>query len=101
MLWDFQIGFFSSSAGAFFTYAIFIALFGMSASQISKRRKLKNYSALQAEKHRLAEEAVNNSAEAEQSDACAAKTDNLNGTPRAFGSGTLNDSAAGELKKEA
>ncbi len=101
VLWDFQIGFFSSSAGAFFTYAIFIALFGMSASQISKRRKLKNYSALQAEKHCLAEEAVNNSAEAEQSDACAAKTDNLNGTPRAFGSGTLNDSAAGELKKEA
>ena len=28
-LWDFQIGFFSSSAGAFFTYALFIAVFSL------------------------------------------------------------------------
>lgn len=40
-LWDFQIGFFSSSAGSFFTYALFIALFSLvsNAVSISKRRK--------------------------------------------------------------
>lgn len=42
-LWDFQIGFFSSSSGAFFTYAIFIMAFSMASSAISKKRKLKNY----------------------------------------------------------
>ncbi len=40
-LWNFQIGFFSSSAGAFFTYAIFIAMFSFISSLISKRKKLK------------------------------------------------------------
>lgn len=40
-LWDFQIGFFSSSAGAFFTYAVFIAVFSLCSALISKRRKLK------------------------------------------------------------
>ena len=40
-LWDFQIGFFSSSAGSFFTYALFIALFSLvsNAVSINKRRK--------------------------------------------------------------
>ncbi len=40
-LWDFQIGFFSSSAGAFFTYGLFIAVFSFVSSIISKRKKLK------------------------------------------------------------
>lgn len=43
-LWDFSIGFFSSSAGAFFTYAIFIALFALITDKVSKsvnRRKAK------------------------------------------------------------
>ena len=41
-LWDFQIGFFSSSAGAFFTYAVFIAVFSLCSSLIAKRKKLKH-----------------------------------------------------------
>ena len=40
-LWDFSIGFFSSSAGAFFTYAIFIALFALCSCAISNRKKKK------------------------------------------------------------
>lgn len=38
-LWDFQIGFFSSSAGAFFTYGVFIALFTLITDKISERAK--------------------------------------------------------------
>ncbi len=38
-LWNFQIGFFSSSAGAFFTYGLFIALFSLVSSVIAKRKK--------------------------------------------------------------
>ncbi len=40
-LWDFKIAFFSSSAGAFFTYAIFIATFSLISALIVKRKKLK------------------------------------------------------------
>ena len=40
-LWDFSIGFFSSSAGAFFTYAVFIALFALITDKISEKSKLK------------------------------------------------------------
>ncbi|MBR2449466.1 MAG: electron transport complex subunit RsxE, partial [Clostridia bacterium] len=40
-LWDFQIGFFASSAGAFFTYAVFIAMFAFISSLISKHNKTK------------------------------------------------------------
>ena len=40
-LWDFSIGFFSSSAGAFFTYATFIALFALITEKISEKKKLK------------------------------------------------------------
>lgn len=41
-LWDFTISFFSSSAGAFFTFAIFIALFSflsLAINSASKKRK--------------------------------------------------------------
>lgn len=38
-LWNFQIGFFSSSAGAFFTYGLFIAMFSLISSVIAKRKK--------------------------------------------------------------
>ena len=40
-LWDFQISFFSSSAGSFFTYGVFIAFFALISSFISKKKKLK------------------------------------------------------------
>lgn len=42
-LFDFSIGFFSSSAGAFFTYAVFIALFSLCSSLIAKSKKKKAY----------------------------------------------------------
>ena len=42
-VWNLQIGFFSSSAGAFFTYAIFIGLFSFFSSLISKKKKAKEY----------------------------------------------------------
>lgn len=42
-LWNFQIGFFSSSAGAFFTYAIFIAVFSLIAGLISNHKKKKEF----------------------------------------------------------
>lgn len=38
-LWNFEIGFFTSSAGAFFTYALFIAVFSLVSSLITKKRK--------------------------------------------------------------
>ncbi len=41
-LWDFQIALFSSSSGAFFTYGVFIALFSLASSLISRKNKLKN-----------------------------------------------------------
>lgn len=41
-LWNFQIGFFSSSAGAFFTYGLFIALFAFASSSIAKAKKKKS-----------------------------------------------------------
>ncbi len=45
-LWDFSIGFFASSAGSFFTYGIFIALFSLIEGSISKKNKIKNYNKL-------------------------------------------------------
>ena len=44
-LWDFSIGFFSSSAGAFFTYAVFIAVFALITDKISEKSKLKKIKA--------------------------------------------------------
>ena len=44
-LWDFSIGFFSSSAGAFFTYAVFIAVFALITDKISEKSKLKKLKA--------------------------------------------------------
>lgn len=41
-LWSFKIGFFSSSAGAFFTYAVFIAIFSLILETVKRRNKLKN-----------------------------------------------------------
>ena len=40
-LWDFQIAFFSSSAGAFFTYAVFIAVFSLIMGAIADKKKIK------------------------------------------------------------
>ena len=37
-LWDFQIAFFSSSAGAFFTYAVFIAIFAFITEKLSSAK---------------------------------------------------------------
>ena len=40
-LWDFKIDFFASSAGSFFTYAIFIAMFSFISAVIAKNKKNK------------------------------------------------------------
>ncbi len=45
-LWDFSIGFFASSAGSFFTYGLFIALFSLAEGIISKKNKIKKYAEL-------------------------------------------------------
>lgn len=45
-LWDFSIDFFASSAGAFFTFALFIATFTAISNKIAKNKKLKEYSNL-------------------------------------------------------
>ena len=42
-LWDFQIAFFGSSAGAFFTYAVFIAIFSLIENLINKKRKRSSF----------------------------------------------------------
>lgn len=42
-LWDLQIGFFSSSAGAFFTYALFIATFSLISSTLVNNKKKKDF----------------------------------------------------------
>ena len=39
-LWDFEIGFFSSSAGSFFTYGIFIAVFNYIINLVEKKKKI-------------------------------------------------------------
>ena len=49
-LWNFSIAFFSSSAGAFFTFAIFIALFSIISEQVEKKRKIVKYNQLNAQK---------------------------------------------------
>lgn len=49
-LWSFSIDFFASSAGAFFTFAMFIAVFSMISEKIHKNQKLKDYKTLLAEK---------------------------------------------------
>lgn len=45
-LWDFQIGFFSSSAGAFFTYALFIAVFSLIEGVVKTKANKKQYQLL-------------------------------------------------------
>ena len=49
-LWDFNIAFFAQSAGAFFTFAMFIAVFSIVSALISKQKKLKK---AKAEKEQL------------------------------------------------
>ncbi len=44
-LWDFQIAFFSSSAGAFFTYGLFIAIFAYLSFVVKNARKRKTFGA--------------------------------------------------------
>ncbi len=46
-LWDFQIAFFSSSAGAFFTFAVFIATFSLISATVSNKRKKTAYAKTQ------------------------------------------------------
>ncbi len=40
-LWEFKIGFFASSAGAFFTYGLFIALFSLISTSVERAKKRK------------------------------------------------------------
>lgn len=42
-LWDFKIEFFASSAGAFFTYGLFIAVFNLVAYAVHKKAKQRAY----------------------------------------------------------
>ncbi len=42
-LWDFKIEFFASSAGAFFTYGLFIAVFGFVSYTLHTKHKIKAY----------------------------------------------------------
>ncbi len=54
-LWDFKIEFFSSSAGSFFTYALFIAVFSICSTAISNRKKKKELlTALESEEKEVA-----------------------------------------------
>ena len=57
-LWDFSIGFFASSSGAFFTYAIFIATFSLVSEAISKRKKAKQNKASQSQLNTLSQTEV-------------------------------------------
>ena len=41
-LWNFQIGFFASSAGSFFTYALFIAIFSLVSGSVKQAKQRKN-----------------------------------------------------------
>ena len=45
-IWNFSIGFFSSSAGSFFTYGLFIAVFSLIEGLVNKKNKIKNYAKL-------------------------------------------------------
>ena len=42
-LWDFKIEFFAKSAGAFFTYATFIAVFSIIMDSVKKHKKVKEF----------------------------------------------------------
>ena len=59
-LWDFKIGFFAQSAGAFFTFALFITVFSLIESAVKKKIKIKNYASLveQKAKQVVSEEGV-------------------------------------------
>ncbi len=45
-LWGFKIEFFSSSAGAFFTFGLFVALFSFAESLVAKKKKINDYAKL-------------------------------------------------------
>lgn len=49
-LWDLQIAFFASSAGSFFTYGVFIAVFSLVADLISKKKNARLYKKLELQK---------------------------------------------------
>lgn len=49
-LWDFKIEFFSKSAGAFFTYAMFIALFSIIMDSVKKNQKIAKFKLYEQEK---------------------------------------------------
>lgn len=44
--WTFKIGFFSSQPGAFFTYAVFIALFSFIEGKVSRSKTIRSYNLL-------------------------------------------------------
>ncbi len=45
-LWDFSIDFFASSAGAFFTFALFIAVFTAISNKIANNKSIANYKSM-------------------------------------------------------
>lgn len=50
-LWDFKIEFFAKSAGAFFTFAVFIAIFSIIMDAIAKNKKIAEFKSFEEEKH--------------------------------------------------
>ncbi len=45
-IWNFSIGFFTSSAGSFFTFGLFIAIFSLIEGKINKKNKINKYAQL-------------------------------------------------------
>lgn len=48
-LWDFSIDFFASSAGAFFTFALFIAVFTAVSNKIANKKSINTYKTMLSE----------------------------------------------------
>lgn len=67
-LWDFKIEFFASSAGAFFTYGLFIALFSLISYAIHRKKKISNFRAAQVQPAEQPETTVAEAAATENND---------------------------------
>ncbi len=50
-LWDFKIEFFAQSAGAFFTFAVFIALFSVVMDCAERKKKIAEFKSFEEDKH--------------------------------------------------
>ena len=73
-LWDFRIGFFSSSAGAFFVYGVCIALFNHIYSKAENKLRSKNFAARIMQKPDIGDPQSELAEQAEAEDAVSAQT---------------------------